>query len=120
MAKTAAGLAPRSLARKRRSLDNQLAAILKAGSRCPVALRLLAKIANARDQIFTFCDAPASLEATNNQCERLLRPAVIQRKVTNGYRSAWAAEMEAKARTVTATQALAGTPRFETILAAFS
>ena len=56
---------------------------------------------------------------TNNHCERLLRPAVIQRKVTNGYRSQWAATMEANARTVTDTHALDGKPRLETILAAF-
>ena len=47
------------------------------------------------------------------------RPAVIQRKVTNGYRSVWTAEMQAMARSVTGTAALARTPRFETILAAF-
>ena len=120
LARDAQGLKPESLARRRRSLDNDLAAILKTGSRCPVARGLLAKIANARDQLFTFCDAPQSLAATDNQCERLLRPAVIQRKVTNGYRSAWAADMEAMARTAAATQALAGKPRFETILAAFA
>jgi transposase len=119
LASSAAGLAPKNLARRRRDLDNGLGAILKAGSACPVARELLAKIANARDQLFTFCEAPGALAVTNNQCERLLRPAVVQRKVTNGYRSAWAASMEAMARTATDTAALAGTPRFETILAAF-
>ena len=44
---------------------------------------------------------------------------MIQRKVTNGYRSSWAAQMEAMARTATDTAALTGSPRFETILAAF-
>lgn len=119
LAASAASLAPKSLARKRRNLDNGLAFILKTGSDCPVARELLAKIANARDQVFTFCEAPGAIAVTNNQCERLLRPAVIQRKVTNGYRSAWAASMEAMARTVTGTAALAGTPHFDTILAAF-
>ena len=120
LAQTAAGLAPKSLARRRRDLDNHLGAILKTGSACPVARQLLAKIANARDQLFTFCEAPGGIAVTNNQCERLLRPAVIQRKVTNGYRSAWAAQMEAMARTATGTAELAGKPRFETILAAFN
>ena len=119
LALSAASLAPASLARKRRDLDNGLAAILKTGSACQVARELLAKIANARDQLFTFCDAPGAVAVTTNQCERLLRPAVVQRKVTNGYRSAWAASMEAMARTATDTAALDGTPRFETILAAF-
>lgn len=119
LAESAADLAPKRLARQRRDLDNGLGAILKAGSACPVARELLAKIANARDQLFTFCEAPGAIAVTNNRCERLLRPAVIQRKVTNGYRSAWAAQMEAMARTATGTAALAGTPRLETILAAF-
>jgi hypothetical protein len=29
------------------------------------------------------------VEATNNGSERKLRPSVIQRKVTNGYRAMW-------------------------------
>jgi transposase len=33
----------------------------------------------------TFLDHPGRVEATNNACERALRPAVVQRKVTNGY-----------------------------------
>ena len=77
-------------------------------SPCQATRELLAKIANARDQLFTFCDAPGNLDVTNNACERLFRPSVIQRKVTNGHRSAWVAQMEAKARTVT--KAFAGTP----------
>ena len=43
---------------------------------------------------------------TNNVCERDLRPAVIQRKVTNGDRAMWAAQGEADVRTVVATAAL--------------
>jgi transposase len=120
LAESAPSLRPKSLARKRRQLDNDLGLILADGSACPIARELLGKIANARDQLFTFCEAPDRLAITNNACERLLRPAVIQRKVTNGYRSAWAARMEAMARTVTDTAALAGKSRFETILAAFS
>jgi hypothetical protein len=42
----------------------------------------------------------------NNACERSLRPAVIQRKVTNGYRAMWAAEGEADVRTVVDTARL--------------
>lgn len=43
---------------------------------------------------------------TNNVCERDMRPAVIQRKVTNGDRAMWAAQGEADVRTVVATAAL--------------
>ena len=54
---------------------------------------------------------------TNNACERALRPAVVQRKVTNGYRAMWAAEGEAAIRTVVDTAQLTpGTSPFRTIL----
>ena len=54
----------------------------------------------------------------NNACERDLRPAVIQRKVTNGYRAMWAAQGEADVRTVVATAAITTkTTPFATLLA---
>jgi transposase len=112
-------LSPGSLARRRRALDDALADILRSEPSCGFARELLAKIANARDQVFTFCDDPARIPITNNRCERLLRPAVIQRKVTNGYRSEWAAHMEAAVRTAADTAALAGHSRYQTMLAAF-
>ncbi|SMD12134.1 zinc-finger binding domain of transposase IS66 [Fulvimarina manganoxydans] len=64
------------------------------------------KFRRARDQLLTFADWPDAVEATNNACERALRPAVIQRKVTNGYRALWAAEGEAGIRTVVDTARL--------------
>ena len=62
-------------------------------------------------------DWTGRVAATNNACERDLRPAVIQRKVTNGYRAMWAAEGEADIRTVVDTARLKpGTSVFSTIL----
>ena len=49
---------------------------------------------------------PGKVDVTNNACERDLRSAVVQRKVTNSYRAMWAAEGEADVRTVVATAAL--------------
>ena len=40
------------------------------------------------------------VEVTNNACERALRPAVVQRKVTDSDRAMWAAEGEAAIRPV--------------------
>ncbi|SFF52025.1 hypothetical protein SAMN04487844_12415 [Methylobacterium sp. yr596] len=55
---------------------------------------------------------------TNNACERDRRPAVVQRKVTNGYRAMWATKGEADVRTVVATAALrTKATRFATLLA---
>jgi transposase len=71
----------------------------------------------ARDQLLTFVDWPGQVGPTNNACERDLRPAVIQRKVTNGYRAMWAAQGEADVRTVVDTARLApNTSVFGTIL----
>ena len=55
------------------------------------------------------------MEPTNNACERALRPGVIQRKVTNGYRAMWAADFEAGADR-RRTARLAGAGPFKTIL----
>jgi len=52
----------------------------------------------------------------NNGSERLLRPAVVQRKITNGYRAMWAAEGEAAIRAVVDTARLSGSNPFGAIL----
>src|ERR687890_224879 len=114
-------LAASTLSAKRRTLERQLSDILATASSCDLTRALQAKIGRARDQLLTFLDHPGLVEATNNACERALRPAVIQRKVTNGYRATWAAEGEAAIRTVVDTARL--TPDatiFRTILATLS
>ena len=57
----------------------------------------------ARDQLLTSASFPGRVDAHNNACERDLRPAVIQRKNTNGYRATRSAKGEAAVRTVVAT-----------------
>src|SRR6478609_5714740 len=114
-------LAASTLAAKRRTLDRHLAGILTTASSCDLTRALQAKISRARDQLLTFLDHPGRVEVTNNACERALRPAVVQRKVTNGYQAMWAAEGEAAVRTVVDTARLtSGTTVFGTILTAIS
>src|SRR4051812_33280942 len=106
-----------TLAAKRRTLDRHLAGILTTASSCDLTRALQAKISRARDQLLTFLDHPGLVEVTTNACERALRPAVVQRKVTNGYRAMWAAEGEAAIRTVVDTARLGpGSSAFSTIL----
>jgi transposase len=106
-----------TLAAKRRSLERRLAAILDTPTACDLARDLQRKFRRARDQLLTFVAFPGAVEVTNNACERALRPAVVQRKVTNGYRAMWAAEGEAAIRTVVDTVRLRpGTSAFRTIL----
>ena len=109
-------IAASTLALKRRKLEKQLDAILASPTACDLASELQAQIARARHQLLVFCAFPGEVEATNNACERDLRPAVIQRKVTNGYRAMWAAKAEANVRTTIATARLQGANIFSTIL----
>lgn len=79
------------------------------------------KFRRARDQLLVFTTWPGLVDPTNNACERALRPAVIQRKVTNGYRAMWAANGEADVRTVVDTARLRTSARpFQTILNAIA
>ena len=116
LAERVTDLATSTLAAKRRSLDRQLSAILATPSGCDLTRALQAKIGRARDQLLVFLAHPGAVEPTNNGSERLLRPSVIQRKVTNGYRAMWAAEGEADIRTVVDTARLTGATPFGTIL----
>lgn len=115
-AKRITDFAQSTMRSKRRTLERQIDDVLQTSTKCPVARELLAKIARARDQLLTFCDFPGEVEPTNNGCERALRPAVIQRKVTNGFRAKWAADHDAAVRTTLDTARLGGGEPFQTIL----
>ena len=110
-----ADAAASTIARKRRDLENRIGEILCARTECDVTGALLRKIANARDQLLTFLDAPNLVQPTNNDCERALRPAVISRKVTNGFRANWSAQADTALRTVVDTERLAGTSPYHAI-----
>ena len=110
-------LAASTVAAKCRALERSLDAILAAPTSCDLALHIQNKFRRARDQLLTFARWPGLVDATNNACERDLRPAVVQRKVTNGYRALWSAEGEANVRTVVGTARLKpGVKIFDTIL----
>ncbi|WP_407523868.1 IS66 family transposase [Methylobacterium oryzisoli] len=116
LAERVSDLAAATLSAKRRALERRLAEILSAPSRCDLTRALQAKIGRARDQLLVFLDHPGRVAVTNNACERALRPAVVQRKVTNGYRAMWAAAGEADVRTVVDTARLSGADTFGTLL----
>ena len=116
LARAIADFAASTLARKKRELERQLEVLLIAPTRCDLAQQLQAKIGRARDQLLTFCDYPGEVDVTNNTSERKLRPCVIQRKVTNGYRAMWAAEAEADVRTAIDTARLKGANPFSVIV----
>jgi len=119
-ARDIATLAAPTVKSRRRALLRDLDAILGTATDCELAHELLGQIRRARDQLLTFCDFPGKVDATNNVSERVLRPSVIQRKVTNGYRAKWAADAEADLRTTVDTARLSGASPFQTILSAAS
>jgi len=51
----------------------------------------LPRALDCRDKLFVFLKR-RDVEPTNNESERALRPSVIFRKVTNGFRSEWGAK----------------------------
>jgi transposase len=116
LAERVTDLAASTLSAKRRALERRLSEILSVPSRCDLTRALQAKIGRARHQLLVFLDHPGRVAVTNNGCERALRPAVVQRKVTNGYRAMWAAAGEADVRTVVDTARLAGADTFAIIL----
>jgi transposase len=62
---------------------------------------------DGREKLLVFMTR-RDVEPTNNASERALRPSVIFRKVTNGFRSTWGANAHADLRSIVATARLAG------------
>jgi len=91
-----------TLEQYRADLDCRLDRVL-ALPRCgPPADRLRRRIARDREHLFVFV-TDRDVPATNNVSERALRPSVIFRKVTNGFRSPWGADTYAAFRSVVST-----------------
>jgi transposase len=67
-----------------------------------------------RTKFFVFM-TDREVPATNNVSEREIRPSVVFRKVTNGFRSDWGAQIHAGYRSVTGTARLAGQPALDAI-----
>ena len=91
-----------TLAQYRADLDRRLDRVLALPRYGPVAEKLRRRIARDRAHLFIFVTDRA-VPATNNGSERALRPSVIFRKVTNGFRSEWGAQTYAAFRSVVST-----------------
>jgi transposase len=64
-------------------------------------------IVDARDKLLVFLSR-RDVEPTNNGSERALRPSVVFRRVTNGFRSDWGAKVYADLRSIVSTGRLHG------------
>jgi transposase len=83
-------------------LDRRLDRIMAAVPIGEPGRKLRKRIAANRGHLFVFVTNP-EVPYTNNVSERNLRPSVIFRKVTNGFRCEWGAETYAAFRSVVST-----------------
>lgn len=80
------------------------------------ASRLWVRFREQRDHLFVFLADPA-VPPTNNTSEQALRPSVVHRKVTGGFRSEWGADAHATLATVLDTARKRGEDLFMTLQA---
>lgn len=115
LAREVTTFAASTIKRTKRELERNLVELVRTPCACPVAEELRGKMARASPKLLTFLDFPGEVDVTNNACERALRPSVIQRKVTNGFRAMWAAQGDCAVRSVTDTAKLNGKSAWMTI-----
>ena len=107
-------LADGTLQAYRRDLERRLGCLLAVEPDTEAGLKLRRGIEKCRDKLFVFVTR-RDVPPTNNTSERRLRPSVIFRKVTNGFRSAWGATAYAAICSVIETGMLRGKTAFAAI-----
>src|SRR5467141_2393412 len=96
-----------TLVQYRADLDRRLDRLLAVSPTTETGQQLARGIRKCRGDLFVFITR-RDVPAPNNECERALRPSVIFRKVTGGFRSQWGARTYADALSVIATGRLHG------------
>lgn len=107
-------LKDRTLQRYHGDAERRLDKVLSIPVTTEAGRKLLAQTKRWRGSFFTFL-RDRDVPPTNNESERALRPSVIFRKVTNGFRSAWGAETHARTRSVIGTGRLNDIPAHQAI-----
>lgn len=109
-----ADLKDSTLAQYWADLDRRLDRLLAITPTTEAGRKLAQAIRKCRGDLFVFVTR-RDVPATNNDCERALRPSVIFRKVTGGFRSKWGAHTYAAAASVIATGRLHGQSAFQAL-----
>jgi transposase len=81
--------------------------------------RLRQRYPAVRDSLLTFLEHPDALP-DNNGSERALRPLMVHRKVTGGFRSTWGPDLCAAIKSVVGTAARRGIDAYHAIHAVLS
>lgn len=110
---------PATMAAHRRKADHKLDALLALPVNGKAHAKLRKQVLGWRAWYFT-CLERADVPPTNNVSERALRPSVIMRKVTNGFRSWDGAHGHAAIRSVIGTGALHGLSPLQAIQSAIA
>lgn len=94
--------------------ERRLDALVGIPAAHPAGQVLQRQIKAWRTKFFVFL-ADRDVPPTNNVSEREIRPSVVFRKVTNGFRSDWGAQIHAGYRSVTGTARLKGQPALDAV-----
>ena len=94
--------------------DRRLDRLLAAPAPHPAGRDLQAQVKAWRTKFFVFLE-DRRVSATNNVAEREIRPSVVFRKVTGGFRSEWGPSVHAGYRSVTSTARITGQTAFSAI-----
>ncbi len=103
-----------TLQQYRAKADRDLDRLLAVPAPHPDGRALQAQVKAWRTKFFVFLE-DRRVSATNNVAEREIRPSVVFRKVTGGFRSEWSPSVHAGYRSVTSTARLAGQTAFGAI-----
>ena len=114
-----ATLTDATLLQYRQRLERRMDAVMAARPSNRHGIRLRKRFGALREHLFTFV-TDRDVPATNNGSERALRPSVIFRKVTNGFRSEWGRDLYAAVRSVIGTGQRAKLSPFEAIRTALA
>jgi transposase len=101
------GLTDGTLAAYAAKAERRLDALVGVPAAHPAGRELQRQVKAWRGKFFVFL-ADRRVPPTNNGSEREIRPSVVFRKVTNGFRSAWGPGIHAGYRSVTGTARLQG------------
>ncbi len=99
-------------------IEKQFDQLLKQTLDPPSARRLQRRYQKYRETLFVFLYR-TDVSPTNNISERYLRPSVIHRKVSGGFRSAWGAQGYAALKSLIDTGALSSLAPFQVIQTLF-
>jgi transposase len=108
-------LSPQGYTRRVTELEHRLDEVLHRRVRGVLACRLQKRYRRHREHVFVFLHYP-EVPPDNTACERALRPSVIHRKVTNGFRSEWGAHAYAALATVIETAKLQNRNVFDSLV----